>query len=371
MTAVWAGIDAGKRAHHCVVIDSTGRLLFSRRVVNDESALLELIAAVRAVAGGDAAVWATDLNAGGAALLIALLAQRGQQLLYIPGRIVHHAAATPGAITDDDIDEFARTYSRPGGWRGAAGLYQSMLQEGPDIRALAKTPGLTVPVLAVGAGAGPFTAGTMSQAASGEVSSVSLDGVGHYAAMEAPDELAKAILGFAASIDAARPRASPRWARGRSSPHHERLRRLETVDILRRQLAGPVCESDWTARMLAKCCMTPPVHAGKPIPKMDPILASATTTQLVSPPPWPLDWSGLEHFLELANRLLPRPDSAGRCGDSGADLAHRLDGEGHLIAVDEPRVFRGGVPERELEDTAALAGAAADDRTGLDARAPG
>src|SRR3984957_1243977 len=210
MTAVWAGIDAGKRAHHCVVIDSTGRLLFSRRVVNDESALLELIAAVRAVAGGDAAGWATDLNAGGAALLIALLAQRGQQLLYIPGRIVHHAAATPGAITDDDIDEFARTYSRPGGWRGAAGLYQSMLQEGPDIRALAKTPGLTVPVLAVGAGAGPFTAGTMSQAASGEVSSVSLDGVGHYAAMEAPDELAKAILGFAASIDAARPRASPR-----------------------------------------------------------------------------------------------------------------------------------------------------------------
>ena len=39
-------------------------------------------------------MWATDLNAGGAALLIALLADRGQQLLYIPGRIVHHAAAT-------------------------------------------------------------------------------------------------------------------------------------------------------------------------------------------------------------------------------------------------------------------------------------
>jgi transposase len=94
MTAVWAGIDSGKRAHHCVVIDSAGRLLLSQRVVNDESALLELIAAVLAVAGADPAVWATDLNAGGAALLIALLAERGQQLLYIPGRIVHHAAAT-------------------------------------------------------------------------------------------------------------------------------------------------------------------------------------------------------------------------------------------------------------------------------------
>ena len=37
MTAVWAGIDSGKRAHHCVVIDAAGRLLLSRRVVNDES----------------------------------------------------------------------------------------------------------------------------------------------------------------------------------------------------------------------------------------------------------------------------------------------------------------------------------------------
>jgi pimeloyl-ACP methyl ester carboxylesterase len=43
----------------------------------------------------------------------------------------------------------------------------------------------------------------MSQATPGEISSVSLDGVGHYAAMEAPDELAKAILGFAGSVDAA------------------------------------------------------------------------------------------------------------------------------------------------------------------------
>jgi len=112
-------------------------------------------------------------------------------------------SATPGAITDADIDEFARTYSRPGGWRGAAGLYQSMLREGPGIRALAKTPGLTVPVLAVGAGGGPFTAGTMSQAAPGKVRSVSLDGVGHYVAMEAPDELAEALLDFTGSVDAA------------------------------------------------------------------------------------------------------------------------------------------------------------------------
>jgi transposase len=94
MTAVWAGVDSGKRAHHCAVIDATGRMLLSRRVVNDEAALLELIDSVLALGDGDQVVWATDLNAGGAALLIALLAERGQQVLYIPGRIVHHAAAT-------------------------------------------------------------------------------------------------------------------------------------------------------------------------------------------------------------------------------------------------------------------------------------
>ena len=60
-----------------------------------------------------------------------------------------------------------------------------------------------MPVLAVGAG--PFTAGTMSKVTSTDISSVLLDGVGHYAAMEAPEALAKAVLGFAESIDAPPP----------------------------------------------------------------------------------------------------------------------------------------------------------------------
>jgi transposase len=94
MGALWAGIDAGKRAHHCVVMDAGGTVVFSRRVDNDEQQLSDLLAAVLALADGDPVVWGTDLNAGGAALLIALLEAHGQQLLYIPGRIVHHASAT-------------------------------------------------------------------------------------------------------------------------------------------------------------------------------------------------------------------------------------------------------------------------------------
>ncbi|WP_137816980.1 IS110 family transposase [Gandjariella thermophila] len=91
---VWAGIDAGKAHHHCVVIDADGKRLLSRRVANDETALLELIGDVTALAGArdGELTWAVDLNSGGAALLIALLVNHDQRLLYIPGRTVHHAA---------------------------------------------------------------------------------------------------------------------------------------------------------------------------------------------------------------------------------------------------------------------------------------
>ncbi|MDV6278606.1 transposase [Rhodococcus erythropolis] len=69
-------------------------MLLSKRVENDETVLLDLIETVVGIAAGDNICWATDLNSGGAALLIALLDAHAQQLLYIPGRIVHHAAAT-------------------------------------------------------------------------------------------------------------------------------------------------------------------------------------------------------------------------------------------------------------------------------------
>ena len=110
--------------------------------------------------------------------------------------------AVQGSITAADIHEFVRTYSRADGWRGAIGLYQSMLQEGAKIKELAIEHPLTMPVLAVGAGAGPFTFATMSQAVGTNVSSVSLSGVGHYAALEAPEELGKAILNFIGTVDA-------------------------------------------------------------------------------------------------------------------------------------------------------------------------
>ncbi|NUK33308.1 IS110 family transposase [Streptomyces lunaelactis] len=54
--------------------------------------LLELLTDVLALAEDSPVTWAVDLNAGGGALLIALLVGHGQRLLYIPGRTVHHAS---------------------------------------------------------------------------------------------------------------------------------------------------------------------------------------------------------------------------------------------------------------------------------------
>lgn len=91
MSRIWAGIDCGKTHHHCVVVDTEGDRLLSRRVANDEMELLQLLGDVLALAGGEQATWAVDMTGGEPGLLIALLVNHSQELLYIPGRVVNRA----------------------------------------------------------------------------------------------------------------------------------------------------------------------------------------------------------------------------------------------------------------------------------------
>jgi pimeloyl-ACP methyl ester carboxylesterase len=70
-------------------------------------------------------------------------------------------------------------------------LYRSALQEGDELRALS----LSAPVLAVG----DYTASVLRQVAS-DVTAITLDGAGHYVAMQAPDRLAAALLQFWTSV---------------------------------------------------------------------------------------------------------------------------------------------------------------------------
>ena len=85
----WAGVDAGKEFHWACVLDASGRELLSRKVENDEADIIKLIDDALLLA--EEVVWAVDQPGGGAALLLALLWERNQRVLYIPGLTVDRA----------------------------------------------------------------------------------------------------------------------------------------------------------------------------------------------------------------------------------------------------------------------------------------
>jgi len=129
----------------------------------------------------------------------------GRETAFVGDYMFPSMCAVADAVDYGDVAEFVRTYARPGGWNGATGLYASVLKEGEKIAALARSGAIRAPVLAIGAGGGPFTEHTMKQAAPGtDVRSIQIDDVGHYAAMEAPERVATAIRDFVEEVDTGR-----------------------------------------------------------------------------------------------------------------------------------------------------------------------
>jgi transposase len=105
MDKVWAGIDAGKEVHWAHVLDASGTEIFSRRVENDEADLSGLIDEVLALA--EEVVWAIDQPGGSAALLLALLWEREQKVVYLPGLAVDRARdGYPGESKTDARDAY-------------------------------------------------------------------------------------------------------------------------------------------------------------------------------------------------------------------------------------------------------------------------
>jgi transposase len=92
MDKVWAGIDVGKEFHWAHVLDALGAEVLCRKVENDEADLSKFIDEVLSIA--EDVVWATDQPGGSAALLLALLWERDQRVLYIPGLTVDRARDT-------------------------------------------------------------------------------------------------------------------------------------------------------------------------------------------------------------------------------------------------------------------------------------
>lgn len=100
---VWVGVDVGKASHHACAMDATGKVVFSRKVANDQAAIEQLVARA-----GEAAAevrWAIDLTSNAAALLMAVLIDRGQQVVYVPGRVVNRMTGVFRGETKSDAKD--------------------------------------------------------------------------------------------------------------------------------------------------------------------------------------------------------------------------------------------------------------------------
>ncbi|MFH8701581.1 IS110 family RNA-guided transposase [Streptomyces chartreusis] len=102
---VWAGIDAGKGHHWAAVVDEGGATLWSKKIDNDETAILAALVEILDLA--DEVHWAVDISGTCSALLLALLAAHGQQAVYVPGRTVNRmAGAYRGEAKTDARDAY-------------------------------------------------------------------------------------------------------------------------------------------------------------------------------------------------------------------------------------------------------------------------
>ncbi|WP_406292940.1 alpha/beta hydrolase [Embleya sp. NBC_00888] len=134
---------------------------------------------------------------------IADMVLRGHEREFLTSYAYDGFTSVKDAIGESDVDEFIRTFSRPNGFRGASGLYASMLREEREMRELGKNP-LEMPVLAVGTqgnrGHDDLTVETMKSVAR-DVRAVSIPESGHFVAQEVPLRLADELLKFFRGAD--------------------------------------------------------------------------------------------------------------------------------------------------------------------------
>ncbi|MEV0365092.1 IS110 family transposase [Nocardia fusca] len=84
---IWVGIDVGKRTHHACAVDTAGAVVFSQKFGNDQRSVEQLIARA-----GQAAVrvgWAVDLTGPLSLMLVTVLLNAGQSVVYVSGCVVN------------------------------------------------------------------------------------------------------------------------------------------------------------------------------------------------------------------------------------------------------------------------------------------
>lgn len=184
---------------HVVGQDLSGGVVY-RLAAGHPSDVISLTA-IEAGLAGFGAEGLADVTRGGvwyigalAALGVAGLLFEKEAHAFIGDYLYPLYGVSPAAVGSEDVAEFARTYGRPGGFSGAAGLYRGMLAEGPELRSLAQNAPLRMPVTTIGSRGGGFTHAAFRSVTALEPTAVRLGGVGHYVAQEAPRPLANTLI---------------------------------------------------------------------------------------------------------------------------------------------------------------------------------
>lgn len=123
---------------------------------------------------------------------------QGREKIYI-GWFLKNFTAFPGAIDDESINEYARTYSQPGAIRAGMAYYRTIPTDIEDNERSVAAGKLTMPVLALGGGESfgrrELVVESLQQVAE-KVTGGVIKGSGHFIPEEKPEELADAMLAF-------------------------------------------------------------------------------------------------------------------------------------------------------------------------------
>lgn len=86
---VWVGVDVGKKDHHAVALDASGKVLFDRSLPQDEQHLQQLITGLKA---HGSILFVVDQPATIGALPLAVARDEGVQIGYLPGLAMRRIA---------------------------------------------------------------------------------------------------------------------------------------------------------------------------------------------------------------------------------------------------------------------------------------
>jgi len=131
----------------------------------------------------------------GSASVLAERLTAGRERIYLE-HFFRTYAAVPGAVSEREIDEYARAYSRPGAMRAGFEYYKAMKADG-QLNIESASQKLTMPVLALGGETvmGASVLDIMRVVAPQAEGGVIAD-AGHWLMSEKPDEVARRLAKF-------------------------------------------------------------------------------------------------------------------------------------------------------------------------------